>query len=466
MQQHSLFSGQPPQEPQPASKPDTGLNVYTVSQLTADIKMLLESGLPHLWVEGEITNFTQSGNGHFYFSLKDDRAIIRCVMWKSAHRFLKWRPKDGMKVMISGRLMVYEQRGDYQIEIRQIVPHGKGDLYAAFEQLKEKLQAEGLFDPKRKKPIPLLPKKLGIVTSPTGAVIRDMLNILGRRYINLQILIFPAKVQGEEAAPSIAEGIRVLNRYPDIDVLIVARGGGSLEDLWPFNEEMVARAVASSRIPVISAVGHETDTTICDFVADLRAPTPSAAAEQVIGTKGEFVERVLNLSRRVHTILQTRALQWKHQVRSLAEHRALAAVPQLIRQQAQTVDEYEARLRHGLARFHQIRSREFLKCAGKLNAGQLRHLIELKRSRLRDSFQTSEQRFHVRVTRNRTVLTGLEGKLNSLSPLAVLERGYSIASDQGGTILKDSSQTATGRTIQVRLHHGELSCEVKEIKHE
>ncbi|HJZ10921.1 MAG TPA: exodeoxyribonuclease VII large subunit, partial [Acidobacteriota bacterium] len=259
MEQRPLFGSTQPA----SSAEEVPQRIYSVSELNAELRFLLESTYARaIWVEGEISNFSQPPQGHFYFSLKDDKAIVKAVMWKTNHRAMKWRPKDGMKVMVQGRIALYEPGGVYQIAVTQIVPRGKGDLFAAFEQLKEKLQAEGLFDAKRKRPIPLVPKKIGIITSPTGAVIRDMLNILNRRYANLHILLFPAKVQGEDAAPSLIEGLQTLNRSKTIDVLIVARGGGSIEDLWPFNEERVARAIVASRIPVISAVGHETDTTI------------------------------------------------------------------------------------------------------------------------------------------------------------------------------------------------------------
>jgi exodeoxyribonuclease VII large subunit len=416
-----------------------------------------------------------------------------------------------MKVMISGRVCVYEPRGEYQIDVMQIVPHGKGDLAAAFEQLKEKLQKEGLFDAKRKRPIPMLPKKIGIVTSRSGAAVRDMLQILNRRYANLCILLFPAIVQGEEAAPSIAEGIRVLNRYRDIDVLIVGRGGGSLEDLWPFNEEPVARAIAASRIPVISAVGHETDTTIADFVADLRAPTPSAAAELVIGKKSELVEKLHHMAQRVHAYIRNQLLHGKHAARALSEHRALAGIPQKVRTHQQQVDDYEIRLKAGLERFHQLHARRHLMAGQKLSSSQLRHLIEVKRSELNgflsglrraaDRLQRDRDRrvaaagqklnatplrrlveahrnrmaametaivgaLQQRTSRDRQQLARFAGKLDSLSPLAVLERGYSIASREDGEILKTSAQAAPGDPINVRLHHGQLKCKVTEVKDE
>lgn len=441
-------------------------HIYSVSELNTEFKLLLESTYRSIWVEGEISNFTQPGSGHFYFSLKDSESQIRAVMWKSNQRILKWRPKNGMKVMVSGRISVYEPRGEYQIDVLQIVPHGKGDLAAAFEQLKEKLQAEGLFDPKRKRPIPMLPKKIGIVTSRSGAAIRDMLQILNRRYANLSILLFPAVVQGEEAAPSIVEGIRALNRHPDIDVLIVGRGGGSLEDLWPFNEEAVARAIAASRIPVISAVGHETDTTISDFVADLRAPTPSAAAELVIGKKSELAEKVHQLGRRVLAQVRNLLLHYKHVARALAEHRALAGIPQKLRTYQQTMDDFDLRLKGGLERAHQQRVRRHLLAGQKLNPSQLRHLIEVKKSNLAGFGAGIMRAMQKQASSGKEELANLAGKLDSLSPLAVLERGYSIASRENGTILKECEQAAPGDPIRVRLHRGALKCRVTEVEHE
>ena len=468
MQQRSLFGSTPPSrqpQEQPMEKP-VQQRVYTVAELNAEFRFLLESTYRSIWVEGEISNFSQPTSGHFYFCLKDDRAQLRAVMWKSNHRSMKWRPANGMKVVVNAKVSVFEGKGECQLDVIQIVPHGKGDLFAAFEQLKEKLKAEGLFDPKRKRPIPMLPKKIGIVTSPTGAVIRDILNVLGRRYMNLHLLIFPAKVQGEDAAPTIVEGIRALNRFKDIDVLIVARGGGSMEDLWPFNEEAVARAIVASRIPVISAVGHETDTTIADFAADLRAPTPSAAAEMVIGRKAEFVDRLINQSKRMDGALRKRLLNWKNALHRCSQHHALAGIPGKVHTYQQTVDEYETRLRSGLARYQQVQTRRLTNAQQRLHAGQLRHLIEVKRSKLHELLGKMKIRFADKLNNGHRALARCAGKLDSLSPLAVLERGYSIACKEDGAILKESSQASPGENIRVRLHRGKLRCEVKEIEND
>lgn len=462
MQQRPLF-GQSSQSSQ-ASESSSPARVYTVSELNAEMKFLVEATYPLVWIEGEVSDFKQPTSGHFYFNLKDSKSILKAVMWKSSHRFMRWHPKNGMKVMVHGRITVYEPQGCYQVDVVQMVPHGKGDLYAAFEQLKEKLQAEGLFEKARKRPIPLLPKKIGIITSRTGAAIQDILNILNRRFANLHILIFPANVQGEEAAPTIVEGFRVLNLSKQIEVIILARGGGSIEDLWPFNEEIVARAIFTSRIPVISAVGHETDTTIADFVADLRAPTPSAAAELVIGKKSEFAEAVGNHSKRMHAFLQSRLLYLKNRLNVAAQHRALAGFPQKIHTQQQMVDDFEGRLKNGLIRYYQLQNRRLIFAHQKLSPGQVKHLIEVKRSRFNDLFVKMQAAIQKRIHAAHRSWERSNAKLTSLSPLAVLERGYSIASTNDGTILKDVLQTGPEQTIQVRLHRGKLKCEVKETE--
>jgi len=470
MQQRSLFRSPTPapKEPGNETRPAAAVppRIYTVSELNLEFKFLFESTYPAIWVEGEISNFSQPTSGHFYFCLKDNQSSIRAVMWKSSHRYLKWRPRNGMKVIINGRVTLYEPKGEYQIEVTQIVPHGKGDLFEAFEQLKEKLKAEGLFDAKRKRPIPLLPRKIGIVTSSTGAAIQDILNILNRRYANLHILIFPAKVQGEEAAPTIVEGIRALNRFKDVEVIIVARGGGTLEDLWPFNEEIVARAISASKIPVISAVGHETDTTISDFAADLRAPTPSAAAELVVGKKSEFSDRLTNLTKRIVGDIRSRFLFLRNTVHLLVQNKALAGIPDRIHTLQQTIDEKEMRLRSGLGKYYQIQSRRQLNIQQKLHAGQLLHLIEVKRAAVNHQLGKLERNLWIRVETGHKSLGRTGGKLDSLSPLAVLERGYSITSNLDGSILKEASNAPPGTQIRVRLHRGKLVCRVTEVENE
>ncbi|MBF8298615.1 MAG: xseA, partial [candidate division NC10 bacterium] len=280
--------------------------IYTVSDLTTEVRALLEDSFSGIWVEGELSNFRHPSSGHMYFTLKDQESQIRVVMFRVANRQLKFQPRDGLAMLVYGALSVYEPRGEYQIVVEYMEPKGLGALQLAFEQLKERLQAEWLFDDSRKRPIPMLPGRIGVITSPTGAAIRDILQVLRRRFAGVDVLIHPVTVQGDQAAPEIVDAIRELNRRGGLDVLIVARGGGSIEDLWAFNEEVVARAIADSKIPVISAVGHEVDYTIADFVADLRAPTPSAAAELVVSKKDELAQRLDDLQARMAGVVRSR----------------------------------------------------------------------------------------------------------------------------------------------------------------
>ncbi|HYL82349.1 MAG TPA: exodeoxyribonuclease VII large subunit [Candidatus Acidoferrum sp.] len=396
---------------------DLSRHVYSISELTAEVKAVLEDGFSAIWVAGELSNFKHHTSGHMYFTLKDDRAQIRGVMFRGNNRLLKFQPKDGLAVLVFGTITVYERRGEYQIAAEFMEPKGIGALQLAFEQLKARLEAEGLFDPARKRPLPRLPRKIGIITSPTGAVIRDMLTIIGRRFPGLAILIHPTQVQGESAASEIAAAVRRLGARPDLDVLIVARGGGSLEDLWAFNEEAVARAIAACPLPVISAVGHETDVTIADFVADLRAPTPSAAAELVVAQRDELRQRVDELLLRAQTAVENAVADRRAQVHMLARHLAvLSPLAQVTRQ-----------------------------------AERLRGL----RQRLASWWELSR-----RVRQER--LNVLVGKLESLSPLSILARGYSICfALPDRRVVKTTGDAAVGSEVAVRLHRGELHCLVR-----
>lgn len=302
----SLFTVHGPVERSP--------KIFTVSELTRNIRTLLEGQFPEAWVSGEVSNFRPHSSGHFYFSLKDDKAYLNAVMFRGANSKLAFKMEDGLEVICHGRISVYEARGQYQIVVDHIEPKGIGALQLAFEQLKKKLQAEGLFDPARKKSLPFLPRKIGVVTSPTGAAIRDILNILGRRFPSVDLLLVPVPVQGEGAAEAIAQAIRLLNEREDMDVMIVGRGGGSTEDLWAFNEEIVARAIFASKIPIVSAVGHEIDFTIADFVADVRAPTPSAAAELVVPNRSDLLSQVSKLKRRLFQGVQQDFPNWFQRV--------------------------------------------------------------------------------------------------------------------------------------------------------
>ncbi|RPJ43867.1 MAG: exodeoxyribonuclease VII large subunit [Deltaproteobacteria bacterium] len=437
-------------------------SILTVSQLTAEIKTLLERNFDPVWVEGEISNLRLPGSGHLYFTLKDEEAQIRGVMFRLQNRLLKFEPKDGLQVIGYGRITVYEPRGDYQIILDYLEPKGLGALQLAFAQLKEKLAAEGLFDPARKKPIPHLPQKIGIVTSSTGAAIRDILRIIDRRFANVQILLYPVRVQGQGAAQEIAQAIQALNQLPDVDVMIVGRGGGSLEDLWAFNEEIVARAIFSSRIPVISAVGHEVDFTIADFVADLRASTPSAAAELVVRNKVELVQNLKNLER---ALLQSfRATLDLQQERLFSLTERLADPRRRLSDQRIRLDDLSTRLAYSLKQGLRHRQDRF-----RLQQGSLLLLSPAKRleeysqkfAQVMRRLTVSLQR-ELRISRQR--VEGVLGKLFTLSPLGVLERGYSITRVlPSREIVRQADDLKANSLVNVKVQQGEFTARVEEV---
>ncbi len=393
--------------------------IYKVSEINKIAKNLLEEEFPEIWLEGEISNFTLHSSGHLYFSLKDEDAQINAIMYKWQAGQLEFVPENGMKVIAQGKISVFVKGGRYQIIVYGLKPIGIGALQQAFEQLKRKLEKEGLFDKARKRPIPMLPQKIGIVTSPTGAAIRDILNIIERRFANVHILVHPVRVQGDRAAGEIAEAIAYVNeRFPSLDVLIVGRGGGSLEDLWPFNREIVARAIYNSRIPVISAVGHEVDYTIADFVADLRASTPSAAAELVVTNKIELEKKILLLTSKIKLSMKHELDELTSQYRRLVDSRIFLHPEELYSQFQQEIDYY----------LEKITS----KCA---------YFLDFQKERL----------------------NSIAGKLNVLSPLNILARGYSIAYKlPENEILKSISQVTMKDKVKVKLHRGEIICTVEE----
>jgi exodeoxyribonuclease VII large subunit len=434
--------------------------IYTVSQLTLLIKSHLEEEFSDVWLEGEISNFRAPNSGHLYFTLKDASTQIRAVFFRSAARTLRFLPKDGLQVICRGRVTVYEPRGEYQMVLDYMEPKGVGALQLAFEQLKEKLLKEGLFDEARKKPIPVLPRKVGVVTSPTGAALRDILNVVRRRFANLDILVAPAAVQGERAVPEIIEGIQDLNLREDIDVIILARGGGGIEDLWAFNDEAVARAIAASRIPIISAIGHEIDFTIADFVADLRAPTPSAAAERVIQSKEEFQRHLESLHRRVYqtmvsrlNLLKTKLASWK---------RALPKPLLDVQRSIQRLDDLNLRFRQAMVRC-------FREQKGQLES-LLRHLllfnpsyrIQDQKRRLEELSQSLGRGLRHGLRFRKTHMEGLFSRLHTLSPLGVLGRGYSITLKLPElSVVRTSKDVQIGDQVQVKLQEGVLSCRVE-----
>lgn len=449
---------------------DRGRDVYSVSELTRDIKLVLEGKFANLWVSGEISNLKQPASGHYYFTLKDDKAQIPAVMFRGSTRFLRFRPQDGMAVLAWGHVTVYEPRGAYQIQVERMEPRGKGSLQLAFEQLKEKLGNEGLFDPSRKRAIPRVPQRLGIVTSPSGAALRDICRVLHRRFENLSVLVYPAQVQGDLAAAEIAKGIRVLNDLGRLggldvlDVLIVARGGGSLEDLWPFNEESVARAIAASAIPVVSAVGHEVDFTIADFVADVRAPTPSAAAEMVVRSKEDLLEQVGNAKIRLERWVRGRLRDLAGQVSRVAAHQAFAAVRHAVEMRGQRVDEAMVRSRSSFDRLLSRRRRELQGLVGRLGAQRVDRRLGDARMRLAGLRARLETSSRAPIERRHRTLAERAAKLDALSPLGVLGRGYSLTWSPQGKLLRQAEDVAAGDEIRVDLSRGRLHCVVEKVE--
>ncbi len=408
-----------------------GETVYTVTLLTRRIKQAVESSVGRVWVEGEISNLRRPASGHLYFTLKDENAQLTAVWFRGAQQGAAVRPADGMLVRVYGEITVYERGGNYQVLVRLMEEAGLGTLQARFEALKKRLAAEGLFEAARKRPLPLLPRCVGVVTSPTGAAVRDILNVLGRRFPNLHVVIAPARVQGEGAAAEIAAAIALLNARGEADVMIVGRGGGSLEDLWCFNEEVVARAIAASRIPVISAVGHEIDFTISDFTADLRAPTPSAAAELVVGRKDAFEERLAGYARELESRLRERLLRWRHRYEAAAGSYAFRAPANVLRQYAQRLDAAELRLGHGPQQ--------------RLN--RVVRVLEDARRRLGHAAERN-------VDRQREAARRLALQLRALNPLAVLERGYSVTRGDDGRVLKRAGDVRAGERLTTRVADG------------
>ena len=410
----------------------------TVSELIRQINLDLYK-YNDIAVEGEVTNFTRSSAGHQYFSLKDARAQIRVVLFATNARFLRFRIENGLQMIVRGRLTVYEAKGEFQLNAVAAEPAGLGALQLAFEQLKKRLAEEGLFDPARKKPIPMLPQRIAVVTSPTGAAIRDVLHVIGRRFEGLSVQVYPVRVQGATAAREVAAALKHLSRWQMHDVVLICRGGGSLEDLWAFNEEIVARAVAACEIPTISGVGHETDFTICDFVADLRAPTPSAAAEIVIRAKSEICTQVDHMTRRVRHVLESRVRNYRHELRHLSSSDRLGVVVRRV----------------GVARERLERRRMMLF-----------RLLDARAKTLRRRLANCEEplsRYPARIKRERDRLRGVMAHLQAVSPLSVLSRGYAIAfsrTRRGRKPILDSNQVSVGEQIEVQLKKGRLNATV------
>jgi exodeoxyribonuclease VII large subunit len=449
-------SDRPPAEP---AVPRTPL---TVTELTADIRAVLESGFTDVWVEGELSNCRLWNTGHLYFTLKDSGAQLRAVMFRSDVRRLKFTCTDGRHVVARGRLSVYDQKGEYQIICESLEPRGLGALQLAFEQLKRKLEAAGLFDRARKRPLPVLPRKIGVVTSMDGAAIRDILSVLDKRYPRAHVVIRPARVQGEGAAQDVARALQQISRVDGVDVVIVGRGGGSIEDLWAFNEEVVARAIAQSPVPVISAVGHETDFTIADFVADVRAPTPSAAAEQVVARRDEFVARIDRQHERLSAALGRRVLQLTSHLRMLDSSRGLARVPAAIALGARHIGEMAEQLRRQAAERLHGGARRLAAAERGLERHEPRRRLAESKTRLTASDGRLRAGLARRQSRDAVRFGALAGRLETLSPLAVLGRGFAVCWNADRTaIVRDPQDVQPGDGVRVTLAAGEIACEVK-----
>ncbi len=436
-------------------------STWTVRALVAAVRTHVEREYTDIWVEGEISNFRAHESGHLYFTLKDEGAQIRVVMFRSAARLLRFRPENGMQVVTRGRVTVYDDRGELQISAEYLEPKGAGALQIAFEQLKAKLEAEGLFDASRKKPIPALPRCIGIVTSPQAAALRDILNILRRRHHSAGVLIFPAQVQGEVAALEVTAGVRHFNKTRAVDVIIVARGGGSAEDLAAFNHEGLARAIAASEIPVISAVGHETDFTIVDFVADLRAPTPSAAAELVIRSRQEIEEQIEGCERQLERAMRFHLLNARQRLTALAQHGAFARMVDLIHRREQRLDELVHRLEQAQREILEKNRRQFESWSAAVRHYDVRRVLAAMKKDLAvlsSALAAAARNFLL----ERSVrLDRMDTALQALSPLAILERGYALVFDESGNLLNDAAKVKAGDEISARLAKGTLKATVK-----
>ncbi len=434
--------------------------VYTVTDLNGAIREVLGQEFSDVWVSGEISGVKLATSGHYYFTLKDAGAQVRCVCFRSAHRYFKFKPQDGVAVLARGRIDVYDARGEYQLLVELLEPQGHGALQFAFEQLKRKLAAEGLFEPTRKRPLPKYPKRIGIVTSPRGAVIADMIGILSRRFPGLHIRLFPTLVQGEGSIEEVCRAIDFFSRSGWPDVLIVARGGGSLEDLWTFNEEAVAYAIARCAVPVISAVGHETDVTSADFVADLRAPTPSAAAELVVCTRQELLEQLSALRQKLAQAARYSLAMAAGRLNRQGIGQAVSLLHRTVGRRLQRVDEQQYRLRERMRADLESRTRNRQALEARLRVFDPRPRFARDRGRLESARAAVRQILQLALARRRGRLEALEAHLSQLSPLRILDRGYAVVLNEAGQIMKAAEAVPPGSLIEVRLAKGHLSASV------
>jgi exodeoxyribonuclease VII large subunit len=435
--------------------------VWIVRDLVAAVRTHLEREYGDVWVEGEISNFRAHDSGHLYFTLKDRDAQIKAVMFRSQARLLRFRPENGMHIILRGRVTVFEKGGDLQLSAEYLEPKGAGALQIAFEQLKAKLEGEGLFDQGRKKLLPVFPKCIGIVTSPQAAALRDILNVLQRRHHSVRVLIYPAQVQGDAAPTEVSAGIRYFNRAKKVDVIIVARGGGSAEDLAAFNHEGLARAVSASEIPVISAVGHETDFTIIDFVADLRAPTPSAAAELVIRSRQEIEEQTETLGLRLARAVRYRLLMARQLLTEAAQHGAFGRMMDGINRRQQRLDDLRFRLESSERRLIEQHRRRWERASGAVRHYDARRVLAGVHRNLAAQTAAMSSAMRTSLLRQRSRIEQLEHQLRALSPVAILDRGYALIFDSSGKLVKNAAQVEVGDEISARLATGALTARVE-----
>ena len=429
---------------------------YTVAELNGLIRNLLGREFDDVWVAGEISGCRVVTSGHCYFTLKDRDSQLKCVCFRNSLRFLKFKPQDGMSVLARGNIDVYETKGEYQLLVDVLEPQGHGALQFAFEQLKKKLAAEGLFAPARKRPLPKLPQRIGLVTSPTGAVVQDMIHVLSRRFPGLHLRLYPAQVQGDGAVESICRGLDYFSQSGWAQVVIVARGGGSLEDLWGFNEEAVARAIARCAVPVISAVGHETDFTIADFVADLRAPTPSAAAEMVICTRQELLDQITAANQKLLQAVRYKIAMAGRRLHQQGVDRATSILHRKVGRSLQRVDELDYALRERMRLIFETRRRQLVKQTAQLQSLDLRLRFAQARRRLETAEAKASVSIRMRLSRAHGRLNPLTAHLTQLSPLKILDRGYAIVTNQEGAIIKLPEQAPVNSALEIRVAQGRL----------
>ena len=444
-------------------EPKNVRRIWPVRELVSHVCEQVEHEYGDIWVEGEISNCRPAPSGHLYFTLKDADAQLPVVLFRRQALLLRFKPADGLHVLARGRVSVYAQRGQLQLVGETIEPVGAGSLQLAFEQLKEKLKAEGLFDSARKRPLPAFPRTVGIVTSPTGAVIRDFLNIVGRRHAGLNVVVCPAAVQGEQAIIEIELAIANLNASRLVDVIVVARGGGSAEDLAAFNSERVARTIVASELPVVSAVGHETDFTIADFVADLRAPTPSAAAELITEAQHRVAERVENQVSRLERAARFQVLHARQRLDSVPMDRAERRISGSLRRTSQQMDDFEFRLDGCIAGLIRARQRDLSELFADVLHHEPRQMLARTRERLGVGQTRVERSMERSIRRASARVEGLDARLRSLSPLAVLERGYALVISENGSVIRSASQVRKGERIRTRLTDGEFGSTVNDV---